>query len=101
MVDVIGHTKLLEYSTLSGIEKFVYASSGCAIYGSFPELPLKEDFISMHLTTPYQINKMTGEMYNNFYYHHYGKNGELQVFNSYGPVMDSTETLFQILFIGR
>jgi UDP-glucose 4-epimerase len=40
----------------------------------------------MHLTTPYQINKMTGEMYCNFYHHHY----ELPVvncrfFNSYGP----------------
>lgn len=86
LVDVIGHTKLLEYATLSGIEKFVYASSGCAIYGSFPELPLKEDFISMHLTTPYQINKMAGEMYNNFYYHHYGlKTVNCRFFNSYGP----------------
>ena len=28
-VDVLGHAKLLEYSTLSKIEKFVYASSGC------------------------------------------------------------------------
>ncbi|KXB09563.1 nucleotide sugar epimerase [candidate division MSBL1 archaeon SCGC-AAA385M11] len=85
-VDIIGQVKLLEYSTISGIEKFVYASSGCAIYGSYPELPLKEDFISMHLTTPYQINKMTGEMYCNFYHHHF----ELPIvncrfFNSYGP----------------
>lgn len=85
-VDVIGQVKLLEYSRLAKIERFVYASSGCAIYGSYPELPLKEDFISMHLTTPYQINKMTGEMYCNFYAHHY----DMQIvncrfFNSYGP----------------
>ncbi len=58
-VDVIGQIKLLEYSRLAKIERFIYASSGCAIYGSYPELPLKEDFISMHLTTPYQVNKMT------------------------------------------
>jgi len=85
-VDILGHIRLLEYSRLAKIERFVYASSGCAIYGSYPQLPLKEDFISMHLTTPYQINKMTGEMYCNFYHHHY----ELPVvncrfFNSYGP----------------
>lgn len=85
-VDVIGHIKLLEYSQLNAIEKFVYASSGCAIYGSFPKLPLEEDFISMHLTTPYQINKMTGEMYCNFYNHHYGlKTVNCRFFNSFGP----------------
>ena len=29
---------------------------------------LKENFISMHLTTPCKINKMAGEMYCNFYH---------------------------------
>ena len=86
MVDIIGQIKMLEYSHLSKVERFIYASSGCAIYGSYPQLPLKEDFISMHLTTPYQINKMTGEMYNNFYLHHYGlKTVNCRFFNSYGP----------------
>jgi len=85
-VDVIGQVKLLEYSTISKVEKFVYASSGCAIYGSYPELPLKEEFISMHLTTPYQINKMTGEMYCNFYHHHFDLPiVNCRFFNSYGP----------------
>lgn len=85
-VDVIGIVRLLEYSKLARVEKFVYASSGCAIYGSYPEIPLKEDFISMHLTTPYQINKMTGEMYCNFYNHMYGmRTVNCRFFNSYGP----------------
>ena len=85
-VDIIGMIKLLEYSRLSKIEKFIYASSGCAIYGSYPKLPVSEDFISMHLTTPYQINKMTGEMYCNFYAHHYDmKIVNCRFFNSYGP----------------
>ena len=57
-----------------------------AIYGSYPELPLREEFVSTHLTTPYQINKMTGEMYCNFYHHHYGmKIVNCRFFNSYGP----------------
>ncbi len=85
-VDIMGQIRLLEYSRISRAEKFVYASSGCAIYGSYPELPLKEEFISMHLTTPYQINKMTGEMYCNFYHHHYGLPiVNCRFFNSYGP----------------
>lgn len=85
-VDILGQIKLLEYSRLADIERFVYASSGCAIYGSYPKLPLKEDYISMHLTTPYQINKMTGEMYCNFYAHHYDmKIVNCRFFNSFGP----------------
>ena len=85
-VDIIGQIKLLEYSRLAKIDRFIYASSGCAIYGSYGQMPLKEDFISMHLTTPYQINKMTGEMYCNFYGHHYDmKITNCRFFNSYGP----------------
>lgn len=85
-VDVIGITKLLEFSKLTCVDKFIYASSGCAIYGSYPQMPLKEDFISMHLTTPYQINKMTGEMYCNYYHHMYDlKTVNCRFFNSYGP----------------
>ena len=40
----------------------------------------------MYLTTPYQINKMTGEMYCNFYNHHYGLPiVNCRFFNYYGP----------------
>lgn len=85
-VDIKGLIKILEYSRLVKVQRFVFASSGCAIYGSYPKLPLKEDFISMHLTTPYQVNKMTGEMYCNFYNHHYNLPiVNCRFFNSYGP----------------
>jgi nucleoside-diphosphate-sugar epimerase len=64
----------------------VYASSGCSIYGHAAPLPLKEEFMSMHLTTPYQITKMLGELYANFFHHHYGLNVvKARFFNSYGP----------------
>jgi len=83
----LGNVKMLEYSVLSGsVEKFIYASSGCAIYGSNAPMPLKEEFISLHLSTPYQISKMTGELYCNFFYHQYGlKVIKPRFFNSYGP----------------
>jgi UDP-glucose 4-epimerase len=85
-VDILALIQLLDLSVFSGVEKFVYASSGCAIYGSYPKLPVTEDFISLDLTTPYQINKMTGEMYCNYYHHHYGLPvAKCRFFNSYGP----------------
>ena len=86
LVSGLGTIKMLEYSVLSGLKKFVYASSGCAIYGAEAPLPLKEDFISMHLSTPYQISKMAGELYCNFFYHHYDLPVvKTRFFNSYGP----------------
>lgn len=85
-VNGLGTLKLLEYSQLAGIERFVYASSGCSIYGSQAPLPLKEEFMSMNLTTPYQITKMLGELYSNFFFNHYDLDVvKARFFNSYGP----------------
>ena len=33
-MDVMGQIKILEYAKLCKVDRFVYASSGCAIYGS-------------------------------------------------------------------
>ena len=87
-VNGMGTLKLLEYATIAkdNIKRFVYASSGCSIYGSNAPLPLKEEFMSMHLTTPYQITKMLGELYCNFFHHHYNVPVvKARFFNSYGP----------------
>ena len=82
----VGILKMLQYSTLVGVDRFVYTSSGCSIYGSNAPLPLKEDFMSMNLSTPYQITKMLGELYCNFFYNHYGLPVvKARFFNSYGP----------------
>ena len=85
-VNGMGTLRLLEYSLMTGVKRFVYASSGCSIYGSSAPLPLREEFMSLNLSTPYQITKMLGELYCNFFYNHY----QLPVvktrfFNSYGP----------------
>ena len=87
LVSQLGTIKMLEHAVLhGGILRFVYAGSGCAIYGAQAPLPLSEEFISMHLTTPYQISKMSGELYCNFYWHHYGLPiVKTRFFNSYGP----------------
>jgi len=86
MVNGLGTLKVLEYSNLCKVKRFVYASSGCSIYGSQAPLPLREEFISMDLSSPYQITKMLGELYCNFFHHHYGlKVVKTRFFNSYGP----------------
>lgn len=82
----LGTLLVFQYSQMCGVKRVVYASSGCSIYGSAAPLPLKEDFMSMHLTTPYQITKMLGELYGNFFHHHYGLPVvKTRFFNSYGP----------------
>jgi len=86
MTNGLGTLLVYQYAQMNGIKRLVYASSGCSIYGSAAPLPLKEDFMSMHLTTPYQITKMLGELYANFFHHHYGLPiVKTRFFNSYGP----------------
>jgi len=86
MVNGLGTLLVFQYSQLVGVERVVYASSGCSIYGSAAPLPLKEEFMSMHLTSPYQITKMLGELYANFLHNHYGlRVVKTRFFNSYGP----------------
>jgi UDP-glucose 4-epimerase len=86
LVNGLGTLKLLQYSRLAGVKRFVYASSGCSIYGSNAPLPLTEEFMSLHLSTPYQITKMLGELYGNFFKHHYDVPVvKARFFNSYGP----------------
>ena len=86
MTNGLGTLLVYQYAQLCKVKRIVYASSGCSIYGSSAPLPLKEDFMSMHLTTPYQITKMLGELYANFFYHHHGLPiVKTRFFNSYGP----------------
>ena len=86
MVNGLGTLKVLQYSYLSDVEKFVFASSGCSVYGSQAPLPLKEDFVSIHLDTPYQITKLLGELYCNFFSNYYDLPVVIvRFFNIYGP----------------
>jgi UDP-glucose 4-epimerase len=83
----LGTLRILEYASLYGkLERIVYASSGCSIYPSDAPLPYKEELgAGMYMSTPYQITKMVGELYLNYYY----KMQDMPVskarfFNSYG-----------------
>src|SRR2546422_6222223 len=85
LVNGMGTLKLLQYAHLGGADRVVYASSGCSVYGKSP-LPLREDFLSLDLDTPYQITKMLGELYCSFYGNFYQlKTVRTRFFNSFGP----------------
>ncbi|MEM3365322.1 MAG: NAD-dependent epimerase/dehydratase family protein [Candidatus Bathyarchaeia archaeon] len=86
LVNGLGTLRTLEYANLVGVERFVFASSGCSVYGSQAPLPLREDFVSLHLDTPYQINKLVGELYCNYFYDYYKLPVAIaRYFNVYGP----------------
>src|SRR2546422_9524310 len=86
MVNGMGILKVLECARKSGVERFIYASSGCGIYGSDTPMPFTEEYISMDLYTPYQVTKMLGELYTNMYRNLYGLPiVNARFFNSCGP----------------
>ncbi len=85
-VNGLGTLRLLTKAVEARVERVVYASSGCSIYGSAAQLPLTEGSQSMYLSTPYQITKMLGELYANFFGQHYGLPVvKTRLFNSFGP----------------
>jgi nucleoside-diphosphate-sugar epimerase len=86
LVNALGTLKTLEYSNLVGVERFIFASSGCSVYGNKAPLPLREDYVSLHLDTPYQINKLVGELYCNYFNDYYKLPVAIaRYFNVYGP----------------
>jgi UDP-glucose 4-epimerase len=86
MVNGMGTLKVLEHAHLDGVERFIYASSGCGIYGADSKMPFEEHDVSMKLYTPYQVTKMLGELYTNYYHNLYGLPiVNARFFNMYGP----------------
>ena len=86
MVNGMGILKVLQYAHLVNVDRFVYSSSGCGVYGLESKMPFEEHDVSIHLHTPYQVTKLLGELYTNYFHNLY----ELPIvnarfFNSYGP----------------
>lgn len=85
-VNGLGTLMLLEAAVAAGRPRVVFASSGCSIYGIDAELPLREGVASLHMSTPYQITKMLGEAYGNYFHAQQGLPvAHARLFNVYGP----------------
>jgi len=86
MINGLGILKMLQYAHLVGVKRFVYSSSGCGVYGLESKMPFEEHDISIHLHTPYQVTKLLGELYTNYFYSLYQLPiANARFFNSYGP----------------
>jgi nucleoside-diphosphate-sugar epimerase len=86
MVNGIGILKVLQYAQLVGVDRFVYSSSGCGVYGLESQMPFKEHDISINLHTPYQVTKLLGELYTNYFHNLYDLPiVNARFFNVFGP----------------
>ncbi len=84
-INIKGTLNLLELSRKSGISKFIFASTGGAIYGEPDLIPADEDTVPMPIS-PYGISKLSIEKYLSYYNKIYGLNyTSLRYSNVYGP----------------
>ncbi|MBI2557993.1 NAD-dependent epimerase/dehydratase family protein [Candidatus Woesearchaeota archaeon] len=88
-INVLGSLNLLEMCRKLGVKKFVFASTGGAIYGSAPKtFPIKENQTEAP-ESPYAASKKSTELYMNFYMKTYGIDCiSLRYANVYGPRQD-------------
>ena len=86
MVNGLGILKVLEHAQLVDVRRFVYSSSGCGVYGLDSKMPFEEHDISIKLHTPYQVTKLLGELYTNYFYNLYSVPiVNARFFNVFGP----------------
>ena len=88
MVNGMGILKTLEHAQLikDTLKRFVFSSSGCGVYGLDSKMPFKEHDISINLHTPYQLTKLLGELYTNYFHNLYKLSiVNARFFNVFGP----------------
>ena len=87
-VNVLGTVSLLEASQRAGAKRFVFASSGGAVYGEQEEFPARESH-PRRPASQYGVSKLCGEEYLALYQRLYGLSTlALRYANVYGPGQD-------------
>ncbi len=82
--NVIGLLNLLDAGRKAGSKRFIFSSSGGAVYGELPGSPVDESFTPRPMS-PYAVSKRAGELYLDYYAAHYGMdNVVLRYANVYG-----------------
>ena len=85
--NIIGTVNMLEAARLSGVKKFVYASSS-SVYGDEPNLPKKEGREG-NLLSPYALTKRADEEFARMYTKFYGlETFGMMYFNVFGRRQD-------------
>ena len=101
-VNILGSISLLELSVKYRVKKFIFASTGGAIYGEVKTLPAREDMPALPLS-PYGVAKRSVELYLNYYHKVQGLDFvALRYGNVYGPRQDPRgEAGVVAIFISR
>jgi len=87
--NIIGTINLLQHSIKTGVKKFMFASTGGAVYGEQSYFPADENH-STSPCSPYGISKLSVEKYLFFYKFQYNFNYTiLRYANIYGPRQNS------------
>jgi UDP-glucose 4-epimerase len=86
--NILGTLNLLEAARQAGVSRFIYISSGGAMYGNPQNLPMDEQHPS-NPVSPYALSKHTGERYVRMYGEEHGLSWtSLRYANVYGPRQD-------------
>ena len=84
-INIIGTINLLQSCIKTGVQKFIFASTGGAVYGEQEYFPADENHPTKPVS-PYGITKLTIEKYLFYYKSEYGLNHTiLRYANVYGP----------------
>jgi len=88
-INILGTLNLLENCKKSKVNKFIFASTGGAIYGEAGIVPTPETYLELPLS-PYGIAKLAIEKYLNYYYKVFNLPYiSLRLANVYGPRQNS------------
>lgn len=83
--NILGMLNLLEAARKAQVKKFIFSSTGGAIYGEQDHFPAREDHPTRPVS-PYGVSKAAGELYLGYYRAQYGlKSVALRYANVYGP----------------
>lgn len=84
-VNIKGILNLLQNAVKYEVRKFIFISSGGAVYGDASQYPTSEEYPPVPLS-PYAISKFVSEYYLNYFRHQFGlKYTILRYANVYGP----------------
>ncbi len=84
-VNIKGTIRLLALSKRYNVKKFIFASTGGAIYGEADTVPTREDYVP-EPASPYAISKFASEQYIRFYRYQHGLRFMiLRYSNVFGP----------------
>ena len=83
--NILGTLNLLEAARRAGVKKFIFSSTGGAIYGEQDVFPAPETHATRPVS-PYGVSKAAGELYLGYYRAQYGLDFvALRYANVYGP----------------